>query len=65
MRRATLIVLAVVFVLGLAAVPALAGRFDNVPEKSKLPVLPTVFSLVGLAGIAAVGFKHAKRTHLD
>ena len=68
MKRAN--ILALVVVLLLAAVPAVAKKraktIDGAPVlESSLPLLAVGYLAAGLAGIAVVGFKNSKRTHLD
>jgi hypothetical protein len=52
----------------LVAFPALAGDgFEGkAPQlEPSPPWVAIVYSVVGLAGVAVVAFKNAKRTHLD
>ena len=50
------------------AAVALAGRADGyeAPEiEAKPPWVAILYVFIALAGICVVGFKNAKRTHLD
>ena len=68
MRRAKILTLVVVLLL--AAGPALAKKnpktIDGAPVLEwSLPLLAVGYLAAGLAGIAVVGFKNSKRSHLD
>ncbi len=55
-------------VIAAAAVPAMAVGEDMnpaVPLTDELPWSAIIYALVFVIGIAVVGFKNAKRTHLD
>lgn len=64
----TIRIIALLIVIAAAALPAMAvGKDlnDQVPLNDKLSWTSNIYALVFAIGIAVVGFKHAKRTHLD
>jgi hypothetical protein len=64
--KAARIFLAIWAALVWASVAACADGHDPGPEiEGKVPWMAITYSVVALAGIAVVGFKNAKRTHLD
>ena len=60
-------ILVVLMVLGLAATTCLARKKKKaIPRlESSLPGYAIAYTLAGLGGIAVIGFKKSKRTHLD
>lgn len=58
--------IAVVLWAAAAAAPAKAPSTTEAPEADwSVPWMAVGYSLATLAGIAVIGFKNSKRTHLD
>ena len=68
MKMKTLLQAVVVLALPTAALAAgYYNQYDVAPEIEEVPIpwAAILYALVSLAAIAVVGFKNAKRTHLD
>ena len=64
-RILAMVVLAAVAILAPVSVASAGDGYEAPEIETHVPVTAILYALVFLVGIAVVGFKNARRTHLD